>query len=167
MVTGSYQVHSEARGPHWIAWVSRDGSGKPDQSIVLVPATREEAEAYARQPQKIANRVYASRMGNGNEESGDGWKYRGRGLIQLTGKDNYKAFASWVGDPRIVDDVKRLPSTPFHYVVPAARSGYVTQIDAGLIGRASTVLGAGRDRAAGGTPRNAVRRRRRRVESRG
>ena len=66
--------------------------------------TREEAEAYARQPQKIANRVYASRMGNGNEGSGDGWKYRGRGLIQLTGKDNYKAFASWLGDPRIVDD---------------------------------------------------------------
>ena len=66
--------------------------------------TREEAEAYARQPQKIANRVYASRMGNGNEASGDGWKYRGRGLIQLTGKDNYAAFASWVGDPRIVDD---------------------------------------------------------------
>jgi len=66
--------------------------------------TREEAETYARQPQKIANRVYASRMGNGDEGSGDGWKYRGRGLIQLTGKDNYKAFASWVGDPRIVDD---------------------------------------------------------------
>jgi len=66
--------------------------------------TREEAETYARQPQKIANRVYASRMGNGDEGSGDGWKYRGRGLIQLTGKDNYKAFTSWVGDPRIVDD---------------------------------------------------------------
>lgn len=66
--------------------------------------TRTDANAYARNPEKIANRVYANRMGNGSETSGDGWKYRGRGLIQLTGKSNYRAFAAWVGDPRVVED---------------------------------------------------------------
>ena len=55
-------------------------------------------ESYARQPQKIASRVYANRMGNGDEASGDGWKYRGRGYIQLTGKDNYKAFTTAIGE---------------------------------------------------------------------
>jgi len=66
--------------------------------------TDEDAALYARQPEKIANRVYARRMGNGVESSGDGWKYRGRGFIQLTGKKNYKAFAAWIGDERVVDE---------------------------------------------------------------
>lgn len=59
-------------------------------------------ESYARNPEKIANRVYASRMGNGDEASGDGWKYRGRGALQLTGKSNYEAFAEYLGKPEIV-----------------------------------------------------------------
>ena len=59
--------------------------------------TLEFAQQYARNPQKIANSVYANRMGNGDEASGEGWKYRGRGLKQLTGKDNYTAFSKAIG----------------------------------------------------------------------
>jgi putative chitinase len=55
--------------------------------------TPELAAQYARKPEMIANRVYASRMGNGDERSGDGFRFRGRGLIQLTGKENYTNFA--------------------------------------------------------------------------
>jgi len=59
-------------------------------------------ESYARQPEKIANRVYGSRMGNGDEKSGDGFKFRGRGALQLTGKDNYTAFAQYLQKPEIM-----------------------------------------------------------------
>lgn len=54
--------------------------------------TQEKAALYERKPEKIANLVYGNRMGNGIETTGDGYRYRGRGYIQLTGKDNYKAF---------------------------------------------------------------------------
>ena len=77
-------------------------------------------ESYARQPEKIANRVYSSRMGNGNEVSGEGFKFRGRGYIQLTGKSNYEAFDKTVGDdilanPDLVSTKYPLASAAFFF----------------------------------------------------
>ena len=62
------------------------------------------ADAYARKPEKIANKVYGNRMGNGPETSGEGFKFRGRGYIQLTGKQNYTAF-----DLAVEDDILANP----------------------------------------------------------
>jgi putative chitinase len=63
-----------------------------------------DANAYARNPEKIANVVYASRMANGDEASGDGWKFRGRGALQLTGRANYQAFSEYLGKPEIMSN---------------------------------------------------------------
>lgn len=78
------------------------------------------AQQYERKPEKIANRVYASRMGNGNEASGDGFKFRGRGYIQLTGKDNYSLFDATVpesilADPDLVATKYPLASAAFFF----------------------------------------------------
>ena len=60
------------------------------------------ALAYARKPEKIANKVYGNRMGNGTEASGDGYKFRGRGALQLTGRSNYESFAEYLGKREIL-----------------------------------------------------------------
>jgi putative chitinase len=64
--------------------------------------TAEQAQTYQRKPEMIANRAYANRNGNGNEASGDGWRFRGRGFIQLTGRINYVAFAKFMNVPAVV-----------------------------------------------------------------
>jgi putative chitinase len=69
------------------------------------------AKAYERQPAKIANRVYANRMGNGDEASGEGFAYKGRGPLQLTGKNNYRAFGRYIGREQEVLDNPDLVAT--------------------------------------------------------
>jgi putative chitinase len=71
--------------------------------------TIEIANQYAHKPEMIANRAYGNRMGNGDEASGDGYRYCGRGLIQLTGKDNYTAFAESIETP--IEDLPEYLST--------------------------------------------------------
>ncbi|ESP91295.1 glycoside hydrolase family 19 protein [Pseudoalteromonas luteoviolacea] len=119
-VLPQFEVNTPLRAAHFIAQIAHEsGSFRyesenlnySDKALKAIFGkyfpTEEEAQAYARKPEKIANRVYANRMGNGDETSGDGWKYRGRGLIQLTGKDNYHRCGDalaidLVNDPELV-----------------------------------------------------------------
>ena len=71
--------------------------------------TDEIANQYAMHPEMIANRAYANRMGNGDEQSGDGWRFCGRGLIQITGKENYQQFADSIG--KSLDDTSSYMET--------------------------------------------------------
>ena len=80
----------------------------------------DELEDFVYKPQKIANRVYANRNGNGDESSGDGWLYHGRGYIQLTGRDNYQEFSLFCGEdcvsnPDLVSKKYPLESAIFYF----------------------------------------------------
>lgn len=79
--------------------------------------SEQKARQYARQPQKIANKVYANRLGNGNEASGDGWRYRGKGCIQITGKINHELYGKNIGVD-FVSNPELLLSLP--YVIDCA-----------------------------------------------
>jgi putative chitinase len=74
--------------------------------------TDEIAQGYHRQPEKIANRAYASRNGNGDEASGDGWRFRGRGLIQITGRANYLAYSQAIAEPAVMTGPEQLVLPP-------------------------------------------------------
>jgi putative chitinase len=85
---------------------------RPETLVKIWPShfpNMEVANQYAHNPERIANRAYAGRMGNGPEASGDGWKFCGRGLIQITGKDNYNRFAESIDTP--LDDVPEFLGT--------------------------------------------------------
>jgi putative chitinase len=76
------------------------------------------AQQYHRQPEKIANLTYANRFGNRDEASGDGWKYRGRGLIQVTFRDNYAAYSSAISDASVLENPAQV-AQPRHAVLSA------------------------------------------------
>lgn len=99
-----FNINTELRLAHFLSQAGHESGGFKVvtenlnygaaglQSIFKKYFTAESAKEYERKPEKIANIVYANRMGNGNQASGEGYKFRGRGFIQLTGKDNYSAF---------------------------------------------------------------------------
>jgi len=112
----AHEINTPLRAAHFLAQAAHESGGfkfksenlnySKDSLLKVFPKyfTPASAEAYHRQPEKIASRVYANRMGNGNEASKEGWKFKGRGYIQLTGKDNYKAFSDWAKEPSIMEN---------------------------------------------------------------
>lgn len=87
-----------------LARLEENLSYSPQRLTQVWPArfpTLESATPYGHNPEPLANKVYASRMENGNEESGDGWRYRGRGPIQATGKRNYRRYSEATGSPAL------------------------------------------------------------------
>lgn len=112
-----FQINTNLRLAHFLAQCAHESGGfKLTQENLNYGAkglstifkkyfpTQAKALQYERKPEKIANLVYGNRMGNGPEDSGDGYKFRGRGFIQLTGKDNYRAF-----DALVPEDILQTP----------------------------------------------------------
>jgi putative chitinase len=114
-VIDKFSIDNPLRLAHFLAQASHESGGfqvirenlnySKDGLVTIFPKyfNGETAIKYEKKPEQIANIIYASRMGNGNKESGDGWKFRGRGYIQLTGKDNYTLFNGFVDDDILTD----------------------------------------------------------------
>jgi len=115
-VVDKFEINTSLRLAHFLAQTGHESGGFKAvsenlnygaaglQSIFKKYFTAESAKEFERKPEKIANIVYANRMGNGPQASGEGYKFRGRGYIQLTGKDNYTAF-----DKTVEDDILANP----------------------------------------------------------
>jgi putative chitinase len=112
-----YNINTVERVACWLGQTAHESGGyralrenlnyKAEGLVKIFPKYFRDVDpkAYAHNQEKIANRVYSNRMGNGDEASGDGFRYRGRGLIQLTGHDNYQAFAD-----SIEEDIADIPA---------------------------------------------------------
>jgi len=129
-LSSKYEINSALRLAHFLAQTAHESGGfriveenlnySADGLMKIFPKyfRDKDPNEYARHPEKIANVVYASRMGNSDTASGDGYKFRGRGLIQLTGKSNYSGFAADSGIS--VDEAVAYLSTPSGAVESAA-----------------------------------------------
>lgn len=126
----TFQINTPLRAAHFLAQVMHESANfkfltenlnySADGLKKIFPKYFPDnlAEGYARNPEKIANKVYASRMGNGDETSGEGFKFRGRGYIQLTGKNNYTAFGKSINEDLVANPDK--VATPEYGVLSAA-----------------------------------------------
>lgn len=123
-VLPEYKIDTKLRLSHFLAQIIHESGNLKYKSENLNYSAKvllstfgkyfkneEVANQYARKPEKIANKVYANRMGNGDETSGDGWKFRGRGLIQLTGADNYRACGRAL-NINLIDEPDLIVSNP-------------------------------------------------------
>lgn len=110
-VVERYNITEPLRLAHFLAQVAHESGNfqfvaenlnySADSLLKVFPKyfkDKATADLYARKPEMIGSRVYANRMGNGDEASKEGFKFRGRGYLQLTGKDNYKAFSTFIGE---------------------------------------------------------------------
>jgi putative chitinase len=115
-ILSEYDINTPKRVAAFLAQCAHESGGfkflkenlnyKAESLVKVFPKyfkTLDEAKKYEKQPEKIANKIYGGRMGNGPESSGDGFRYCGRGLIQLTGKDNYTLFAASIDTP--IEDI--------------------------------------------------------------
>jgi putative chitinase len=131
-VAAKFGVNTPLRLAHFLAQTGHESGGfrvttenlnysaKGLQNIFKKYFTPESAAEYQRKPEKIANIVYANRMGNGNQASGEGYKFRGRGYLQVTGKSNYKKFSDFIGEdcvanPELVATKYPLASAGFFF----------------------------------------------------
>lgn len=146
LIQEKFEINTPTRMAHFLAQCAHESGNfkvvnenlnySADGLLKIFPKyfkDRATADKYARKPELIANRVYSKRMGNGDEASGDGWKFRGRGYIQLTGKDNYTKFDAFVEDnildqPDLVASKYPLTSAAFFF----SRNGLNAIADKGV-----------------------------------
>jgi putative chitinase len=119
-------ITTKLRVAHWLAQIGHESGFRPQEENLWYSAPRicqvwptrfptlESARPYAGNPERLANKVYAGRLGNGSEASGDGYRYRGRGLLQITGKGNYFDFGKMIGF-----DLERQPELALQYGIGA------------------------------------------------